>query len=83
MIKAEQLHIYNHYHGDIDMWTRTGKLSEKKLMTSDTWHLIDNLIQDIAIARNGLASEKFISNLKNRLSENCDNEETIKQLESL
>ena len=83
MITLEQLKIYNRYDGDMDMWTRTGKSSEKKLMTSDDWYLIDNLIQDIAIAKNGPASEKVISNLKNRLSENCDNADTIKQLESL
>lgn len=82
MITLEKLKIYNRYNGDLDMWTRTGKSNEKKLMGSSDWYLIDSLIQDIGIAKKGLVAEQFTFNLKKRLTENCDNEETIRQLES-
>ncbi|TGM12543.1 hypothetical protein EHQ81_01295 [Leptospira selangorensis] len=82
MITSEKLKIYIHYNGDIDLWTRIAKSKEDKIESTD-WHLIDSLIQDITLVKNGLASEQFISNLKEHLLKSCDNEKTVKLLKSL
>ena len=80
MITADKLKIYSRYKGDIDMWTRTGKRKEKKIMTTNDWYLIERLLQDLTIARKGLASEEFKIDLDKKLVENCDGVDTINRL---
>ncbi|POZ50303.1 hypothetical protein [Methylovulum psychrotolerans] len=82
MITSEKIKIYAHYYGDSDMWARRAKSSEKAILSND-WYLIGSLIQEIELVNKGLASEKFTLNLKKHLIESCDNQETIRQLESL
>lgn len=82
MITLEKLKIYSRYRGDVDIWIRTGKSKEKKIMVSNDWYLIDSLIQDIGFVKKGLSSEQFSFNLKKRLLENCESEEAIKELKS-
>jgi len=83
MITLEKLKIFSRYNGDVDMWVRAGKFSEKKIMVSDDWYLIDNFIQQIGLVNKSLTSEKFKSDLNKRLMENCDSVDAIEFIKSM
>jgi hypothetical protein len=80
MITEEGIKIFINYLGDIDNWARRGSKKDKLTIKDKDWYLIDNLIQDVILVKKGLTSMEFESNLKNRLKENCDGEDSINQL---
>lgn len=83
MITKEKIHIYHKFKGDIDSWARMGSKKEQSVMKDGDWYLIDGLLQDIQIVKNGLSSNEFSINLQNRLIENCENEEVIDQIKNM
>ncbi len=83
MITQDKIKIYKRYNGDIDSWARNGSKKEKLVMNHDDWYIIDGLIQDFSLVKNGLTSLTFNDNLHNKLKENCDNEETIQVLKAI
>lgn len=83
MISLAKLRIHERYNGDLDMWLRTGKRSEKELMDSNDWHLIDTLIQDCLVIQRGLGSPSRNEEAEKRLRESCESEEIIRELEKL
>lgn len=83
MITQDKIKIYKRYNGDIDGWSRNGSKKEKFVMTDDDWYIIDGLIQDFTLVKNGLTSLTFNNDLNNKLKENCDNEETIQALKAI
>ncbi len=83
MITQEKVKIYNRFQGDIDGWARRGSKKEKSIMSDVDWSLIDSLVQDIRLIQKELTSKEFSDALQIRLSENCNNPETISQLEKI
>jgi hypothetical protein len=83
MITKKKIEIFNRYNGDIDKWARNNSNKEKLLIEDNDWYLIDSFLQDLFLVKKRLASSGFITNLQNKLIENCENEETITQLKKL
>lgn len=59
MITKEKIDIYNKYKGDSDMFVRCRNKKERDLINSGDFGLIADLLQNIEIADNGLASQSF------------------------
>ena len=83
MITKDKLNIYKKYSGDIDMWTRTGRKSELKLMNGEDWGIIDELLQNLELIEKGLTSDSYGSQTLNKLNELCDSEGTKQKLKSM
>ena len=53
------------------------------MINDGEWFLIDELVQDVRLIKNNLASSDFQKKLYKKLREKCDNPETIKYLEKI
>ena len=83
MITEDKLKIFERYDGNSDSWARNSSEKEKVVMTDDDWYIIESLIQDLFLVKNGLASLQFKDALNIKLKEKCDVEKTINQLKNL
>ena len=83
MITLRHIEIYKSYDGDGDGFVRCTTTEEKAVMDYKHWSLIESLIQDIRLIKNGLASEDYARAIYERLQENCDSEETIQELKKI
>lgn len=83
MITQGKIEIYKKYHGNIDVWARSGSKDEKLAMNDDDWYFIDGFIQDIFLVEKGLTSHVFTDDLNHRLKENCDSKQTIQVLKTI
>lgn len=81
-INNNKLKIYKFFNGDIDAFAQLGNLQQKSIITEKEWSLIDNLIQDLIIIKNGLASDSYACQLEKRLKDICDSKETIQELKN-
>lgn len=72
MITIEKIKIYQRYQGDIDSWARSGSKKEKAIMVDNDWYVIDGLIQDMQMIKNGLASLEFKNKFNERLKKEID-----------
>jgi len=63
MITKAKLEIYIKYKGDGDMFVRCKTKSERELIDNNDFGIIDDLLQNIEIVDNGLASQFFIDKL--------------------
>jgi len=78
MITQGKIKIYKKYSGNIDSWARSGSKKEKLIMTDNDWYIIDELIQDMSLAKKELASPTFTNDLNNRLNEYLNQEGCMK-----
>lgn len=76
-ITLEHIRIYEKYNGDGKGFVRSATQIEVLIMRPQDWSLIDSLIQDIHLAKNGLISKEYINKL---LLDNCENEAVIMEL---
>ena len=83
MITKEKIGIYKKYHGDIDGWARMGSPSEQELMQDEDWYVIDDLLQDLALMKDGKTSEDYNQKLMQKLMDNCAGEDIVKELGEL
>ncbi len=83
MITKGKIAIYRHYRGDIDGWARAGTVEQKAIMTDKDWLVIESCVQDIKLAKNGLASKSYVALIYDRLHEICDSQETIDELKAI
>ncbi len=83
MITREKLLIFKKFNGDADGWSRQSTINSNFYFESKDWVWIENLIQDLIIVNNGLASQSFSDKLENDLLKNCDSNETITLLKDL
>ncbi|MBL7783055.1 MAG: hypothetical protein JNM22_17630 [Saprospiraceae bacterium] len=83
MITQDKIKIYKRYKGDIDRWARSSLKKEKSIMEDRDWYIIDDLIQDLYLARNELVSLTFRNDFNNKLVENCESEEAIQILKEM
>lgn len=83
MITEDKIKVYKRYDGDIDGWARSGSKKEKSIMSDEDWYVINGLIQDLSMVKNGLASSGFNENLNVKLIEMCDSGSTVNQLQKL
>ena len=83
MITKEKLKIYLKYGGDGDAWARSNFADKHAKINDNDWALIDNLIQDLTLIENKVASETYIADIEIRINEICDGEETKQYLKTL
>jgi hypothetical protein len=72
MITQDKLSLYIKYNGDIDHWARNSIAKEQLIMSDADWYMIDSLLQDLYLVKQGMASAEFEKNVNNKLKENCD-----------
>lgn len=83
MINKTKLSIYADYKGDLDMFGRAGSAEEKSLIADLEWCLIDRLLEDSSVLRNGVGSaERNAAAVKN-LEEHCEDRDVIEALHKL
>lgn len=76
MLTSEKVEIYKEYKGYYDGYFTQNK--NKLRVSGEDWIYLGNVIQDIYLIRKELTSQSFkLSGLK-KLTQNCDNEETVK-----
>lgn len=83
MITIVKLKEYEEYHGYYDGFYLQKVKYGTNVTNDDEWYLIGGLIQDIRLVNKGLASKEFLDNLRKRLKENCDSDDTINQFKNL
>lgn len=83
MITREKITVYKHFNGDVDGWARAGSRDQKTIMNDKDWQLIDSLLQDIRLIKNGVASESYRQSISKRMLECCDSDEAISELNAL
>ena len=75
MITSEKLSIFKQYKGYFDGYYVQSK-GKTMIITDDEWFLMDNLMQDLSLIRNGLCSELYKKQTIEKIKANCDNAET-------
>ena len=76
MLTSEKVEIFKRYKGYYDGYhTQCNNLV--KVISDDEWILLNNLMQDIFLVRNGLSAKSFKNSINERLVKNCDTQETI------
>jgi hypothetical protein len=75
MLTSEKVEIFKRYKGYYDGYhiQNNGK---EKLILDDEWFLLNNLMQDIYLIRNGMAAKSFENKVLEQLVKNCDSEDT-------
>lgn len=82
MITLEKVKIYASFNGDGDLYFRSNQ-PQALIFGDGEWRLIDDLIQDFIIVKNGRASALFIKELDEKALAICDSHETIDFLKSI
>jgi hypothetical protein len=82
MITREKLAIYKSYHGNIDVWMRARKKSDR-IIADDDWRNIDELLLRLCIVKKKHSSEKFTAETMRRLREETADDSVAKELLSL
>ena len=83
MITSQHIAIYLSYRGDRQEFARAATESEKALIDEKLWALIEGLLEDIALIKNGLASEDYAEDVERRLEIICHSPEVIAEMRSI
>lgn len=80
MLTLIHIGIYERFRGNGDGFGLAATEEEKRLMTYADWSAMDNIVLDLHLIKNGLASELFAENFWKRLKESCDGEESMAEI---
>lgn len=83
MITLEKLKEYERFRGYYDGFYMQKVRIGTDVTTSEEWHLIGSLIQDVKLVDNKLASKDFELRLNKALEENCNGSEVVDYLKEL
>lgn len=83
MINAAKIEVFKKYSGDSDGWARMASAGEKAIISGNEWYEINALIQDYALVKKGLASQRFSDKLDIRINEMVDSPEDFAILKDL
>ena len=67
VITSEKILVFFKYRGDSDLLQRVGHRQDTDLFMHDDWHVIDTLLMEIALVKNGRASALYASKIRARL----------------
>ncbi len=70
-IKPSHIEAYKLMGGDIDHLARSGNYNEKKIEFETAMSIINELISDLNIINNGIASESFTKKTMDKLNSVC------------
>jgi len=59
MITENKIKIYAKYGGDEDYFSRSGTAEEKQAIVGNEWYEIQNIIQDLNLIKNKVASDEY------------------------
>ncbi len=82
MITEEKLKIYEYYHGSLGAYERAEKRHTKILNWSE-FNLIERIIQDLKLIKNGFAAGGYEQQVNERIKGNCDTEETAIHIKAI
>ena len=74
MINKQKIEIFKKYGGDIDGFSRFGKKREKDIFSDEEWSVIDNVLQDLKMIKNGLCSTDYKNKTERTLNQQFDKE---------
>jgi hypothetical protein len=80
MITKGKLTVFKKYNGDGDDWARSGNA---EFMSNEDWHLIEQLLADLRLISNGLASEGYAETTEHKLRTNCDSPSAMDTLREM
>ena len=83
MITLEKLKIYLRYKGDVDMFGRAGRESEKAVMSDIDFNLIQTLLQDANVLDGDLGSGQRSAEAMDNLQSSCSSDEVVDQIRQL
>lgn len=66
VLTVKKLAVYDRFGGDIDGWARASSAEDKAALSDGDWHLIDALLQGLALAAGGLASAAFSQEIERK-----------------
>ncbi|MBK0403175.1 hypothetical protein I5M27_09275 [Adhaeribacter sp. BT258] len=73
-ITIKHVQIFEKYLGDDDGFARSGTGKEKEYFQKGEWALIGNIIQDLELIENGLASKKYEEEINRNLQEELESD---------
>jgi hypothetical protein len=79
MITSEKLAIYKKFGGDEDGWSRAGSPGVD-VVSFDDWLSIRNLLQELTMLKQNLASKQYADEINKRLAETVADPEALKAL---
>ena len=74
MINKQKIKIFKKYNGDIDGFSRFGKKKEKNIISDEEWNVIDNVLQDLKMIKNGLCSTDYKNKTEEILNQKFEKE---------
>jgi hypothetical protein len=85
MVTKEKLKIYRLYGGFYDGFYVQNKdnILFDLFRDNDDWHIIDELVAELTIVKQGLASKTFEKNLIEKIDKYCSKEEGLYDLLNL
>lgn len=83
MITQEKLAIFLKYGRDVDAWTRSGTVQEKKMMNNADWYEMYSLLPDILLLKTGKATGENAQRIKQSLPGRVSDEKVLQQLMNL
>jgi hypothetical protein len=75
--------LYKKFGGDVDHLQRAGSTKEKTPENEEVISIMSELISNLQIIKNGMASEVFSEKVNDELRSLCSNEIVIQQLKEL
>jgi hypothetical protein len=79
MITSNKLAIYREFDGKVDIWQIKGCPKGTEIVEAD-WYEIMNLLQEATLMKRNLASPDFSEQIRRKLSEATDSQETARAL---
>lgn len=78
MITTEHVKIFRFFGGDIDNWARMKKPNDT--MTNDIWFKIEDILQNLTLIRNGVASHDYTTQALHSMKSLCESPEVEQKL---
>lgn len=75
--------LYKQVGGDVDHLQRIGTLEEKSLGNQNIIVLMEEIVADLELVKNGMASNQYTQKLSNKLKRICANDNVIAQIKQL
>jgi Mg2+ and Co2+ transporter CorA len=82
-ITSYHLQLYLKVGGDVDHLQRIGTLKEKTIKNQDAVGAIQDLVSELALVKNNLASKEYAEEIELRLTKLCVDENIITKIKSL
>ncbi|HEX8507281.1 MAG TPA: hypothetical protein VF630_18095 [Hymenobacter sp.] len=83
MITPAAIQVYQEFNGDPGGFARSGTRAQRDVLPEGEWGLLLDIIQDLHLVQQGLASASYADRLEQRLRVHCSGPEVISALTGL